>query len=577
MKREILLLVFLLLCALGNAACGGGGASQPPPIQSNPVPIITGLSPNSAAVGGGALTLTVSGTNFVAASTVDIGGSALATTFVSSTQLTAAVPAVDTALLGTLSVKVMNPAPGGGASNSLPFTIASNVGPGPAIDLLAPNCVPAGEQFLYPVSNQMVVVGANFEANSVVRWNGSARPTTFSAQSGQLTVQLSASDIATAGNVAVTVFNPPPNGGTSSPVTFMVSAGGVAPRSIAMDSAGKFAYVADAGCGGGFTGYVSMYTINAVTGALTSIGPPAPVPDDEEFTDAVTVDPSGKFVYVASSGDQWDIDFGNVSTYTINPTTGALTSTGTGGPGGDYPNSLVVDPSGKFAYAADGGVLPSGSFGGSNNVSMYTIDSTTGALTLMGAIAAGNGPDSVAVDPSGKFVYVTNENESSGPAGSVSMYTLDGTTGALTSIGTIPAGAEPVSVAADPAGLFAYVANFGSNNVSMYSINATTGALTAIGTIDAGTNPDSVAVDPAGKFAYVTNNGSNNVSIYTINATTGALTSVGTIAAGQFPTSVAVHPSGKFVYVTNFGSNTVSMYSIDATTGALTLIGTVGS
>src|ERR1700678_3045175 len=392
MKREILLLVFLLLCALGNAACGGGGASQPPPIQSNPVPIITGLSPNSAAVGGAALTLTVSGTNFVAASTVDVGGSALATSFVSSTQLTAAVPAVDTALLGTLFGNVMNPAPGGGASNTLPFTIASNVGPGPAIDLLAPNCVPAGEQFLYPVSNQMVVVGANFEASSVVRWNGSARPTTFSAQSGQLTVQLSASDIATAGNVAVTVFNPPPNGGTSSPVTFMVSAGGAAPQSIAMDSAGKFAYVADAGCGGRFTGSGSLYTIN--------------------------------------------------------PTTGALTSTGTGGPGGDYPNSLVVDPSGKFAYAADGGALPSGSFGGSNNVSMYTIDSTTGALTLMGAIAAGDGPDSVAVDPSGKFVYVTNENESFGPAGSVSMYTLDATTGTLTSIGTIAAGAQPVSVAA---------------------------------------------------------------------------------------------------------------------------------
>jgi len=437
MKRETLLLFFLLLCALGDAACGGSNASLPPPNQSNPVPIITGLSPNSAAVGGAALT--VSGTNFVAASTVDVGESALATTFVSSTQLTAALPAVDTALLGTLSVEVMNPAPGGGASNTLPFTIASNMGPGPAIDLLAPNCVPAGEQFLYPVSNQMVVVGANFEAKSVVRWNGSARPTTFSAR-GQLTVQLSASDIAIAGNVPVTVFNPPPNGGTSSPVTFMVSAGGAAPQSIAMDSAGKFAYVADAGCGGGFTGYVSMYTINAATGALTSIGPPAPVPDDEEFTDAVTVDPSGKFVYVASSGDVWDIDFGNLTTYTINPTTGALTSTGTGEPGGDYPNSLAVDPSGKFAYAADGGALPAGSFGGSNNVSMYTIDSTTGALTLMGTVTAGNGPDSVAVDPSGKFVYVTNENESSGPAGSVSMFTLDATTGTLTSIGTIALG-----------------------------------------------------------------------------------------------------------------------------------------
>jgi 6-phosphogluconolactonase (cycloisomerase 2 family) len=574
MKRETLLLFFVLLCAVGDSACGGG-ASQPPPNQSNPVPVVTAISPTTAAVGGAALTLTVNGANFLAASTVNIGESALVTTFVSPAQLTAALPAADIASLGTLQVDVSNPAPGGGNSNAMAFTIASNIGPGPAVDFLAPNCVPAGEQFLYPVSNQLVVGGANFEANSVVRWNGSARPTTFSAQSGQLTVQLSASDIATAGNVPVTVFNPPPNGGTSSPVTFTVSAGGPAPQSIAMDSAGKFAYVADTGCG--YTGYVSMYTINTTTGALTSIGPPAPVPDDEEFTDAVTVDPSGKFVYVASSGDVWDIDFGNISTYTINPTTGALTSTGTGGPGGDFPNSLAVDPSGKFAFAADGGTLPAGGAGGSSNVSMYTIDGTTGALTLMGTVSTGTGPDSVAVDPSGKFVYVTNEYDVPGGTGSVSMYTLDATTGALTSIGTIAAGTEPVSVVADPAGQFAYVANFQSNNVSMYSIDATTGALTSIGTIAAGTNPDSVAVDPAGKFAYVSNNGSNNVSMYTINSTTGALTSVGMIAAGQFPTSVAVHPSGKFVYVTNYGSNTVSMYSIDATTGVLTLIGTVGS
>ena len=41
-----------------------------------------------------------------------------------------------------------------------------------------------------------------------------------------------------------------------------------------MDSTGKFAYVMDAGCGGGVGGYVSMYTINPTTGALASIGPP---------------------------------------------------------------------------------------------------------------------------------------------------------------------------------------------------------------------------------------------------------------------------------------------------------------
>jgi len=81
-----------------------------------------------------------------------------------------------------------------------------------------------------------------------------------------------------------------------------------------------------------------------------------------------------------------------------------------------------------------------------------------------------------------------------------------------------------------------------------------------------------VAVDPAGKFAYVTNYGSNEVSMYIIDATTGALASIGNIAAGTGPFSVAVDPAGKFAYVVNFSSNDVSMYTIDGATGALTVL-----
>jgi YVTN family beta-propeller protein len=84
-------------------------------------------------------------------------------------------------------------------------------------------------------------------------------------------------------------------------------------------------------------------------------------------------------------------------------------------------------------------------------------------------------------------------------------------------------------------------------------------------------------VDPAGKFAYVTNFKSNDVSMYTVNSTTGALMPIGSIAAGTSPTAIAVHPSGKFVYVTNAMSNDVSIYSIDTTTGVLTLVGTTGT
>ncbi|MHB8154030.1 MAG: beta-propeller fold lactonase family protein, partial [Bacillati bacterium] len=92
--------------------------------------------------------------------------------------------------------------------------------------------------------------------------------------------------------------------------------------------------------------------------------------------------------------------------------------------------------------------------------------------------------------------------------------------------------------------LFAYVTNLSDGTVSAYTINATTGALTAMAgsPFAAGADPDRVAVDPTGKFAYVTNNHSGNVSAYTIDATTGALTAVtgSPFAAGSSPWGVAV-------------------------------------
>jgi YVTN family beta-propeller protein len=557
-RRTLVILGIVLL-----AGCGGEGSQQP-----LVTPTISTISPNTAVAGGAAFTLTINGTNFVAASMVNFGGSAPATTFVNSTQLTAAIPASGIVSTGTSAVTVTNSAPGGGTSNPVNFTITSG-GPSsvPAINFVSPSCVPAGEQFVDGVDNQLVVVGANFVPSSVLRWNGTDRPTTFDNNNGTpvLFAQISVSDFALAGTAAVTVFNPPPGGGTSNSVTFTTTAGGVHPQSIAVDPAGKFAYVANSGCDGGAGGNVSMYTIDLTTGALASVGPP--VFSQDVGTNFVAIDPLGKFAYATSSG-LFDTD-GSVSTFAINPTTGALTSTG--GLTGLNPNfccfnSIAADPSGKFAYLTGAG----------GGVSSYAINGTTGALTSIEVSGAAGFAVSVAVDPSGKFAYVANQN-TPGSAGNVSMYTINATTGALTSTGTIAAGINPAAVAVDPGGKFAYVTNSGSNDVSMYSIDVTTGALTSIGTIATGTDPVSIAVDPAGKFAYVVNFSSNDVSMYSIDVTTGALTSIGTIAAGQFPTSIAVHPSGKFAYVTNSGSNDVSMYSIDAATGALTLIGTIGT
>jgi YVTN family beta-propeller protein len=569
-KRRLVILGIVNLVFL--VGCGGGNGQSSQPSGSNPTPAIATISPNSTVAGGAAFTLTIYGTNFVAASTVNFGGSAPVTTFVNSTQLTAAIPAASISSSGTMAVTVTNSAPGG-TSNAISFSIISGLDV-PTINLLYPSCAPAGEQFVDSVDNQLTVVGQNFAAGSVVRWNGSDRPTTSNGSYNGLIAQISASDIAAAGTAAVTVFNSGPGGGSSNSLTFTITTGAVDPQSIAVDSAGMFAYVANSGCSGGVGGYVSMYTINPTTGTLASIGPPVSTYGygDYAYAESMTLDPSGKFAYAVNSGDVFDYGngaYGGVTMYTINATTGALTSTGVINgvyQGSSYFNSVAVDTSGKFAYAA------SGNTPGSGSVSMYTINATTGALTSIGVISTGENPVSVAVDPAGKFVYVTNNGSND-----VSMLTINSTTGTLTSIGTIAAGTQPVSVAVDPAGKFAYVTNNGSNDVSMFTIDSTTGALTSIGTIAAGTQPVSVAVDPASKFAYVTNFGSNDVSMYTINASTGALTSIGTIAAGSSPTSIATHPSGKFVYVTNSVSNSVSTYSIDGATGTLTLIGTIGT
>jgi YVTN family beta-propeller protein len=415
----------------------------------------------------------------------------------------------------------------------------------------------------------MTVNGSNLVLGSVVQWNGGNRSTMF-LSSSQVTAQISAADIATAGTAAVTIFNPAPGGGTSNASSFTITpcGGPLAPGSIAIDPTGKFAYVVVTLCPPSLYG-LSAYAINPITGALTKTGPSVPTYDMGAVARNVTIDPSGKFAYVANQGDG-DVDLGSVSEYSIDATTGALTFRGMAGTtlraeGSFDPRWVTVHPSGRFAYTAD-------ATGMTHGVSMYKIDEARdGALTKISENVAGGFAISVVVDPTGKFAYATSDSNN------VSMFSIDTSIGALVSVGTISTGTNPVALAVDPAGKFAYVTNSGSNDISMYSIDAATAALTSMGTVAAGTSPVSVAVDPAGKFAYVTNSGSNEISTYSINATTGALTLMGTIGTGLFPTSIAISLSGKFAYVTNSGSDNISVYGVDRNTGDLTLIGTTGS
>jgi len=180
---------------------------------NNPVPSITSISPTNATAGGGAFTLTINGSNLVAGSVVEWNGANRATTYVSGSQVTAAITATDIAHSGTAQVTVVNPAPGGGPSAAATFNINNPV---PVLTSLTPSFKTAGG-----AAFTLTVKGTGFVSGAAVQWNGSNRTTTY--KSGSLvTASISASDIATAATVSITVVNPAPGGGASNALTFTV-------------------------------------------------------------------------------------------------------------------------------------------------------------------------------------------------------------------------------------------------------------------------------------------------------------------------------------------------------------------
>ncbi len=125
-RSSIVTCVLALLGAISLLGCGGGGSAGPPP---NLVPTIAALSPNSSQQGGPALTLSVVGSNFISGSSVQWNAISLPTTVVTGSLLTANVPASAVAAAGPDVVTVVNPAPGGGTSNSMNFAVPCVIAP----------------------------------------------------------------------------------------------------------------------------------------------------------------------------------------------------------------------------------------------------------------------------------------------------------------------------------------------------------------------------------------------------------------------------------------------------------------
>ncbi|MDQ6833377.1 MAG: IPT/TIG domain-containing protein, partial [Chloroflexota bacterium] len=177
---------------------------------ANPTPTIDFIDPSSGTAGS-FVVVNVFGSGFVPGSAVYVGTNVVSSNYESPTILGAAFLAPTTP--GPVAVTVVNPAPGGGTSNAVTFTVTA---PMPTINYLVPASGTAGS------SVDVNVIGTGFVPTSVVFFGATMVPTAY-LDPFELIAFFTAPN--TPGPVAVTVVNPAPGGGTSNAVTFTVVAG----------------------------------------------------------------------------------------------------------------------------------------------------------------------------------------------------------------------------------------------------------------------------------------------------------------------------------------------------------------
>lgn len=187
-------------------------SSEPVSFTVSSTVSIASISPVVASTGGNAVTITVNGVNFTNSAAVEWNGTAISTTFISPTQLTASLSSAQLQSQGSFNITVS--LGGGVTSNSLPFTVAS----GPAIGSISPNLLQAG---MVPSSTfTLFVTGAGFAAGSLVQWNGVSLSTEFVTSSSLIatvpanyafapgTADISVSSGGTISNTAVFTLSP---------------------------------------------------------------------------------------------------------------------------------------------------------------------------------------------------------------------------------------------------------------------------------------------------------------------------------------------------------------------------------
>jgi len=321
-------------------------------------------------------------------------------------------------------------------------------------------------------------------------------------------------------------------------VPFISGPAPVVPGMMAMDTAGKFLFVADRAT----TNSAAQYVSGSVSVfAIGSGGSLTEVPGSPFFPTFQTILPQA-----------------NLDLVSVAPTPMVFPAIGING----VQNSVcstpgLPPPTSEYLYAVD-------DLG--YQVFEFSVSTSTGVLTVptpmsaVPSVPTDPSPQGVAVDPCNRFVYVTDSLTDKVSAytmcnGSVTQSTAhcpqipDGSLVPIQGSPFALAGSpiNPGPVVVDPYGNYVYVLGTGSNTINPLKISPITGGLSALSpaTVATGRGPVSIAIRADDNWLFVANNGigpagGNTVSEYAITPATGTLTVLPAIQTDNYPWGVAV-------------------------------------
>ena len=270
---------------------------------------------------------------------------------------------------------------------------------------------------------------------------------------------------------------------------------------------------------------ISSFHIDHNTGGLSPIGS-IPLGGDPVY---ITTDRKGKYLLSAYyyQGKVAVHAIGNDGAVSDPPVKWLETDRGA--------HAIQTDPSNRFAF------VPHVAGNGPNAIFQFKFDESTDHLTPNSPSRVfpkePEGPRHICFHPNLDILYSSNEQGCS-----VTAYSFDSTQGTLApfqTVSTLPSDYEGKNTCAQiqlsPSGRFLYAPNRGHDSIACFSVDTSTGHLTSIGQVASETVPRAFSLDPDGKFLFAAGLESARLAAYRVNGDTGGLEPLKVYTVGKEP------------------------------------------